>query len=889
MIERKLPLKNLHWKSPTRPVRSIESLRIGFVPAAHNDAEDRKVSNDTHAAGGTGAATAAAGRPGTGAGTTAPVPHRRHQIPGLRSTPYLKIYLLRCDDNETYKATARKTIREWIKAQGPTPLSGASGSSSSGSSSSQEKHDAFEWLIVHVVQDGDGSEKAVTTSKWGRSPTTVLEKVKADFNGSSKSSVDRVAQLRLPKPDAKQPPTELAEQLEDLVEKMQTGILASFDQRVAQYEEDIKERDSQRNLPGWNFCTFFILKEGLARGFEDVGLLEDALVGYDELAVGLDTTIREQLENEGERHGATFLACTKDWKDKAMEALESAPLKTTGEGQSIIGEARDGETPPNATLSVDEHDFPLDASKKPYRDMILANNISIFDFRVYVFSRQLALLLRAARAPWLIKKETEAPAKGGANKKPEDLILLAKVCERAGKFLGLATRTLKYDLECGLADVDNPVKDNVISNLVSCWGFSAASQILTQTATSSLILSESSFGAAGRESSVPVTEIRPDVPRRSSSLIASPVNRSTGQTAGSPEGKRAAPHLAPKPGSDQLASARGELISFSRRMLESVAALFGWVESWTGLELLFDAERNGLENGLESVSLDDSAVEGEKAGSAKPTGSLNGLYLPVLASSLKSQSRFRSSYEALTDQMFRHFLSASRQYSAEKAVTDIALLRFRQANYAAAASYFHRLAPFYGNKGWTVLEGAILEMYARCLKELDRTEEYVQILLRLLAKFAVHQQSMLTAREQNLTASTGLIEHSTASTYVKELLRASKTINKDLSANLTDFFADLRINPAIHLYEGKDGFQVQLSLRFLLGQEVELDNIKLRLVSANNSLNNEHWIESTTKVTVKSSLTKILVDSSVRRSLYCWKSPLGFGCTRMLTGARQRS
>lgn len=118
--------------------------------------------------------------------------HRRHQIPGLRQTPYLKIYFLRCDDNESYKATARKALRDWIKAHASTPQAGAS------AASNQEKHDAFEWLIVHVVQDGDGKEKAAPASKWGRSTTTVLEKIKADFNGSSKSAVDRVAQLRLP-------------------------------------------------------------------------------------------------------------------------------------------------------------------------------------------------------------------------------------------------------------------------------------------------------------------------------------------------------------------------------------------------------------------------------------------------------------------------------------------------------------------------------------------------------------------------------------------------------------------------------------------------------------------------------------------------------------------
>lgn len=34
----------------------------------------------------------------------------------------------------------------------------------------------------------------------------------------------------------------------------------------------------------------------------------------------------------------------------------------------------------------------LSVTKKPYREMILANSISVFDFRIYLLSRQCALL-----------------------------------------------------------------------------------------------------------------------------------------------------------------------------------------------------------------------------------------------------------------------------------------------------------------------------------------------------------------------------------------------------------------------------------------------------------------------------------------------------------------
>ncbi|KAJ5883775.1 uncharacterized protein N7473_010661 [Penicillium subrubescens] len=808
IIESKLPLKNLHWKSPTRPVRSIESLRIGFSPAP-NDPTERKSSSD-------------------GAGA---VPHRRHQIPGLRQTPYLKIYLLRCDDNDTYKATARKTLREWIKAQGSTSTSQPTGSS-------QEKHDAFEWLILHVVQDGDGAEKTPTsTSKWGRSSTTVLEKVKADFNGTSKTAIDRVAQLRIPKEGSTAKSPELAEQLEDLIDKVKNGILASFDLRVAQYEEDIKEKDSQRSLPGWNFCTFFILKEGLARGFENVGLFEDALLGYDELSFGLDAAIRDQLHGNSEQHGTTLLNSSKIWVENARKILES--------GSSANDSDQDGEGP---SLEIQQEDFPLSATKLPYREMILASDISIFDFRTYVFSRQLILLLRAARAPSVVGNES---AKRG--RKPEDLILLSEICARSLEFISLAARNLRYGLECGLEDVENHAKAEVINNLVSSWAYSAALQILSQTFTPHLALPESSFHAGAQvstaaKSTVSINENRSEIPRRSSSLIAAtatrPARPMTQDLSDTPAGTlqrrstldhpQPAPGSMQKTGSEQLASARGELFLLARRSLEELARRRGWSEKWNDLGLLFDDSHRAGAGGLTEVSLDDNDASNQEPSSKEEHTSLVGIELAPLKAGLRSREAYLSLYEDLTDHIIRHYMVANRANSAETALADIAILRYRQADYEAAASYFHQMAPFYGSKLWVVLEGSMLELYARCLKELKRNEDFVRVMLRLLAKFAAYAQAKLGA----------------------------SAMQKDVTALLVEFFADLRVDPAIQLYEDKDGFQIRLSLRFLLGPQINIDSIKVRLVSDTNSQNAEHWIEASTNFVVKSSMTTILIDSS---------------------------
>ncbi|KAJ5561836.1 hypothetical protein N7461_000597 [Penicillium sp. DV-2018c] len=835
VIESKLPLKNLHWKSPTRPVRSIESLRIGFTPA--QESKERKSSSEN---------------------VQGSVPHRRHQIPGLRQTPYLKVYLLRCDDNETYKATARRDVREWIKAN-------ASSQSSQSATASQEKHDAFEWLILHVVPDGDAADKVATpTSKWGRGSTTVLEKAKADFNGSSKTAVDRVAQLRLPKPGAKSP--ELAAQLEDLIDKMKNGILASFDLRVAQYEEDIKEKDSQRSLPGWNFCTFFILKEGLARGFENVGLFEDALAGYDELAVGLDAAVRDQLDGSGDQHSGALSISSKNWVEMAKKALD--PVASNG-NDGHDDAALFTELPPEA--------FPFNSNKMAYREMILASDISIFDFRTYIFSRQLTLLLRAARAPLLAGSEPDPGInEAKSDKKPENLILLAEICARATEFIGLAARTLRHDLECGLAELVHDDKTDVISNLVSSWVFSAAFQIISQTSTPTLVLPESSLHAVAQSSetaAVTLADTRADVPRRTSSLIGGarptrPITQDMSDTVGLLQRRSTIDHPKPAPfpthktGSEQLSSGRGELLLLARRSLEEIARRRGWAENWNDLGLLFDDRYSSGASGLAEISLSHDDTEESQIETNKRQASLAGIELPGLRAALKSKDAFLFLYEDLTDRLIRHNMAANRVNSVEQALAEIAILRYRREDYESAASYFHRMAPFYGAKYWNVLEGSMLELHARCLKELKRNEEYVWMMIRLLSKFATYAQAQLSVRQKAVTGSIPSAEQEILEGHVRDLFEASSALQKDITASLTDFFTELRVDPAIRLFDNRDGFQIKLSLGFLLGRQIEIDNLKLRLVSAHSSQNSEHWIESSARFVVKSSSTQILIDSS---------------------------
>jgi hypothetical protein len=443
----RLPLRNLNWKSPSRPLRSIGALHVEFVPDVQTEAEQSDKLQRVDSSG---------SRPG--AATVAK--ERRHQIPGLRQTPYLRIFLLRCDDKDTYKASSRQLLRDWINDIAPP-------SQSSAAINRSEDHDAAEWLILHVVipdtiaaseprwtaaskkEPDELVERPQSTTKWpGKSSRTVLDKIRADFTASSKSGPERIAQIRLQKKDVPpqllpqtpvtQPyvesPQEQDNAWQDLVAKFKTLILMSFDLRVLQYEDDIREKDSQRALPGWNFCTFFTLKEGLARGFESVGLVEDALAIYDELSAGLDSALRDS--EPGAAQG-TFLGDLEPQRKSLLEMIDAQSDATKVE--QLTAQFRE------------QFNKPLDLTNKDYRGEIVSSTISLFDFRSYIFARQRTLLLRLSAGSGSLQQTR--PPSARSNPRDDNPTFAAEVCKRAALFAASNARALRNDLTDGYGHI----------------------------------------------------------------------------------------------------------------------------------------------------------------------------------------------------------------------------------------------------------------------------------------------------------------------------------------------------------------------------------------------------------------------------------------------------
>lgn len=922
----RLPLKFLHWQSHAGPLRSIETLHVELFesgaklpsfptnnPLHHtenavsldkfqsNFSDNCKVLSEnietTRQSTSTTAVTTTS-LTATGAGcitNTGIAKKQRHQIPGLRQTPYLKVLFVRIDDNESYKTKVRAEIKEWINMNTPGKDKRAS---------KQENHDAFEWLIVHVVVPNTIASTQPTTngldvlpgerssSLWKPGVLTLLEKLRTDFNKAS--TIDRVAQIRigindvpydlLPRVVTAAPAksTETTEETraawQDLIGKLKSQILSSFDKRVTQYEEDIKEKDAQRNLPGWNFCTFFMLKEGLARGFESVGLVEDALVVYDELLVGLDTVVQEQaLSGSAEEHGGSLLPYTQDLKYMVEMSLT---LLEANEDQMSLDFSGEKDT------SAEE--IPVSPNKKPYRDMILANNVSVFDFHCYLFARQLYLLLRMGNA-WLsreeslakLKEQQESVAQGVAPRLPllektddaEKLNILAEICRRTLQFIPTISRILHQDLVYPLTKNKLRIDTNgsksatldsthaeVIDNIVGSFAFSVAQQVLAQTSTKALPIPPSTLSAAdGNEQKASIPEPKTMIhPARYSSLNPRSQARRSPNSGISPE-LGSFSEQEPlntqflKPGLEELATQRADLYSLSRNILEEKGKLRGWFGSWTNVSVFGNTISEDLEVKFDENNSHGTTATSEGAGksdnrsndselrtlSARTTGIGNHL----LKTALKSKDGFFRLYETLTDKALRHYIVGSHSHSVQVHMADLAVLKFHTGEYGTAASLFYRATPFFGEHSWSLLELSMLCMYGKCLKELNRKEDYVRVVLKLLSKAAKAERQRLEEHSSLLIDLQPYVDTYTMAVkvFLEDLVAIASTLDgNEFRLPLANFIRSLEIQGAPEYIDGQDSFALCLKINSLLPDEMVFEKIRLRLSGPHREI----WVES---------------------------------------------
>ncbi|KAJ1947362.1 hypothetical protein FBU59_001882, partial [Linderina macrospora] len=179
------------------------------------------------------------------------------------------------------------------------------------------------------------------TAKFLNMRTSVADRLKSDFQG--KKDAERVVTLQ----------TSQIESWNAVFLAIRDRVVQALERRAAAMAEEIRRMDANRMLPGWNYCKFFVVKEGLVNLYRLMGQKEEALAQYDELE-------------------AAF-----------FQLLES---------QSLSWFTKFGGGEPG-----DDFTDVLDGTRKPYRKQMVENTISMFDFRMYLFGRQAELLIGLER------------------------------------------------------------------------------------------------------------------------------------------------------------------------------------------------------------------------------------------------------------------------------------------------------------------------------------------------------------------------------------------------------------------------------------------------------------------------------------------------------------
>jgi len=190
-------------------------------------------------------------------------------------------------------------------------------------------------------------------------------------------------------------------------------------------------------------------------------------------------------------------------------------------------------------------------------------------------------------------------------------------------------------------------------------------------------------------------------------------------------------------------------------------------------------------------------------------------------------------------------------------------------DFSAAASYFSRMAPLYAQNRWNLVEITMLKMYAQCLQKLNRKDEYVRVILDLLAKSASHQMSSRSLKIRTPGAKSGgawLDDDRLDTTgLLRDLINFSDELppNYDVSAPMNRYFLDFHVEPYIQHYEDQDGFRLKLSFRHILEDDFTVDKAKVRLLSTTVGGSKDVWLESTEKFDVKQGVISTWLHSNV--------------------------
>lgn len=211
---------------------------------------------------------------------------------------------------------------------------------------SLRQHGITDWMVV-LLETPDTRKGNKLLPR-----TTVLDKIKNDFG--SKQAERCVSLVDPLKTDSRS-----MESWQTLLTKMRHLLMLAYNRSLNKFEEAMRAERERRTEQSWSFCWYFLLQEELAHVFKLLALYDEALVQYDELDALFTQFVVNSAAGDSPPWLSTFSQPCERW-----EGLHLTP----------------------------ELDTAVQAK-------IRSKEVTLLEFRNYLFQRQCALLLLLNK-PW---------------------------------------------------------------------------------------------------------------------------------------------------------------------------------------------------------------------------------------------------------------------------------------------------------------------------------------------------------------------------------------------------------------------------------------------------------------------------------------------------------
>ncbi|KJE94103.1 hypothetical protein CAOG_08823 [Capsaspora owczarzaki ATCC 30864] len=528
-----------------------------------------------------------------------------------------------------------------------------------------------EWLIIYATMPTSATATKPKLQLSKLQLRNVYDRIKSDFDEKN----NRCIQFRGTEGEAK-----LAESWDELFGKVQNCLMKAFDRRVVNLEDNLRKALATRHMPGWNYCAFFIMKESLAFVFDTMTLAEEALFQYLEL----DVLFAESVALERSRNNGTI-----SW----MEHFG-------------------GDQPNDDSASI------FDPYRKPYRDLIQQNAVTMFDFRVYLFAKIASFLRRLERS--------------------------LEVTRRAYGFI----TELAYTMS---------LHSHLSSAWISSWVFSSCLETLSSESTMDSFVDQQNVAVIRADLCAYAREQLDQLGVRCGLL---PCRRPFAQHAAVEEllHPQTPPMFVMKSSQSATFTPSATKTPPRRRSSSSGAAYIAAIapqEGPSGAAIKPSASASDVHTSRDAPSSDsapptapttatatttvvplDSATNTNQSDRTTPAELMKHITSPKLRMALDSPDAFDALYAQLCELAMDECVRSMRSRQILPIKHMLAELMFHRGHYEHAEQLFGSMCDFYLHEGWPILDFDVRRKFSVCQKLLGHFEAYSRSCMLLSSTIA---------------------------------------------------------------------------------------------------------------------------------------------------------